>query len=281
MSDNTLLIYGAYGYTGNLIVAQAVKQGLKPIVAGRNASKIIEIAQQYNLPYRVFGIDQAHKHLEHVNVVLNCAGPFLETALSMVSACLTNHVHYLDITGEIEVFKYCHSQHSKAQQAGIILMPGVGFDIVPTDCLAGMLHQKMPNATNLTLAFSFGTAMSAGTLKTSLEGFGRGVIIRENNQLKNVPNAYKYTKIPFLNGNQWAVTIPWGDVYTAGISTGIPNGMVYMAMPKALIMLAKLSNPIRTIFTNAKVLTKLYWLIERLYPKGPNATLRATESSWF
>jgi short subunit dehydrogenase-like uncharacterized protein len=276
-----ILIYGAYGYTGELIVSQAIQLGLKVIVAGRNATKLASIANQFQVEQRVFSVENTFENLKDVALVLNCAGPFSETALSMAKACIRQKVHYLDITGEIDVFKACHALDQEAKQAGVLLLPGVGFDIVPTDCLANLLHEKLPKAIRLDLAFSFGTAMSIGTAKTSAAGIGKGGLIRQNHQIVSVANAFKSKKVAFQNKTQWCASIPWGDVFTSGISTGVPNGMVYMQMPLIQIWALKIFNPIKAVFDIPWVLNLVIKALELFLPKGPKEHERQHERSQF
>src|SRR5690606_2601806 len=155
MSDN-FLIYGANGYTGELITHCAVERGMLPIIAGRNAAAIKSLAEKHGLEYRIFSLDETEKldaALKEVAMVIHCAGPFSLTSRQMGEACLRTGTHYTDITGEIAVFEACAAVDKKAREAGIMIMPGVGFDVVPSDCLAVHLKNLLPSATHLTLAF--------------------------------------------------------------------------------------------------------------------------------
>ena len=179
----TFLIYGANGYTGELITRFAAERGLKPILAGRNQTKISELADKYGFEYRVFSLDETAKldaALQEVDMVLHCAGPFSITSLPMVKACLRNKKHYTDITGEISVFETCASFDKKAQDAGVMIMPGVGFDVVPSDCLAKHLKDRLPTATHLSLAFYGMGRMSHGTQATMTMNVGKGGAIRKD-----------------------------------------------------------------------------------------------------
>ncbi len=147
MKTNNFLLYGANGYTGKLITRLASEYGLSPILAGRNETLIQPLAEEYGLEYLIFDLnDEANllATLSKVKLVLHAAGPFIHTAKQMVDACLKTGTHYLDITGEIAVFEMCKSYNSKALKAGIMIMPGVGFDVVPTDCMALFLKKKCP-----------------------------------------------------------------------------------------------------------------------------------------
>jgi len=227
------MIYGANGYTGELIAREAVRRGQRPILAGRRAEPVRALANELGCPWRVF--DLARPELEGVRAVLHCAGPFSHTSAPMVRACLDARVHYLDITGEISVFEAVFRRDAEAQERGIVLLPGVGFDVVPTDCLAAALHAKLPDATELWLAFSSSGSVSRGTLKTMIEGAGLGSAIRKDGRITRVPQAWDAREIPFPSRPRFAMTIPWGDISTAYRTTGIPNIRVYSAAsPKSV-----------------------------------------------
>jgi short subunit dehydrogenase-like uncharacterized protein len=228
------LHYGANGYTGELIAREAVRRGERPVLAGRSAEKIEPLARELGCDWRAFDLDRID--LSGVQAVLHCAGPFSRTSEPMVDACLAAGVHYLDITGEISVFEAIMARHDEAVRRGVMLLPGVGFDVVPTDCLAAMLAAKMPDAEELWLAFySPRGEISRGTLKTMIEGIGDGGAIRRDGKIVRVPLAWDVREIPFSVGTRTAMTIPWGDVSTAYYTTGIPNIRVYNASsPKAI-----------------------------------------------
>lgn len=227
------LIYGANGYTGQLVAREAVRRGHAPILGGRSATALEPLARELSLPSRAFALDDASAlagRLEDVDAVVHCAGPFVHTSAPMVDACLIAKTHYLDITGEIAVFESILRRGDEAARAGVALVPGVGFDVVPSDCLAALLAAKMPDATHLELAFySKGGGLSRGTLRTMIEGIHEGGAIRRDGRIVRVPAAWDSKDIPFDCGTRHAMTIPWGDVSTAWHSTGIPDIRVYIA----------------------------------------------------
>ena len=241
---NTFLIYGANGYTGELITRMAAERGLKPIVAGRNEAKIAELAAKYGFDHRAFSLDDTAKvdaALQEVDMVLHCAGPFSITSLPMVKACLRNKKHYTDITGEISVFEACASFDKKAAEAGVMIMPGVGFDVVPSDCLARHLKDRLPTATHLSLAFYGMGRLSHGTQATMTMNVGKGGAIRKDGKITGVPAAWKTREINFGEVKKAGVTIPWGDVSTAFYSTGIPNIEVFTVVPPSNLKMMKMS----------------------------------------
>ncbi len=274
------LIYGASGYTGELIAREAVRRGLKPILAGRSQNKVEPLAKELSLVCRTFSLEDK-KSLEYtlkeVDFVIHCAGPFSLTSEKMVEACLRLGKHYLDITGEIEVFEQMARRDEAAKKAEIMIMPGVGFDVVPSDCLALNLKNLLPTATNLTLAFHSAGEVSHGTKATMLLNVGSGGAIRRDGQITAVPAAYKTRLIDFGAASKRAVTIPWGDVATAFYSTGIPNIEVYTVVSEAQIKLLKISRYLGWLL-KTKPFQK--FLKKRIPEGGPNETERARSQTY-
>ena len=190
----------------------------------------------------------------------------------MVEACLRLGKHYTDITGEISVFEAMARRDEAAKNAGIMIMPGVGFDVVPSDCLARHLKNLLPSATNLTLAFYGLGGISHGTQATMTMNAGSGGAVRRSGEIVSVPSAYKTREIDFGEFVKTAVTIPWGDVSTAFYSTAIPNIEVYTVVPEAQLKLLKLSRYIGWLLKTKPVQNYLQSKI----PEGePDETERA------
>lgn len=270
------MIYGAYGYSGKLIARQAKKRGYSPILAGRNGVTLAEFARHLELPFREFSLQDVNsikQQLADVDLVVNCAGPFSHTAAPLMHACIASKTHYLDITGEIDVFEYAHSLSAKAAEAGIVLCPGVGFDVIPTDCVAARLNAQMPDATHLALGFDSGSRMSRGTAKTSVERLGQGGAARINGTIETVPLAWKAREIDFGAGKKMAMTIPWGDVATAYYTTEIPNIEVYIPASPRLVKRLRRLNPFRRVFNWQWVQRKLKAKIEA-NSEGPDSKER-------
>ncbi len=277
----TWMIYGANGYSGALIAKEAKLRGLSPILAGRNKEAITTLASSLDLPYKLFDLhdqDEVCKHISGLQLVLNCAGPFSKTCQSILSACLTEKVHYLDITGEISVFEYAQSLDKKAKEQGVLICPGVGFDVIPTDCIANKLKKAMPDATQLTLGFDSRSALSPGTTKTAIEGLAERGKVRKDKVLTDVPLAYKSRHIDFGNGEKLAMTIPWGDISTAYFSTHIPNIEVYIPTSKKQLSMLKYINFFRWLLRRPLIQSWLQKKASRL--KGPNEKQRKNQKTW-
>jgi short subunit dehydrogenase-like uncharacterized protein len=251
------MIYGANGYTGHLVAAAAKRHGLNPVLAGRRASPIEKLAGELDLPMRVFNLDDAPAAaaaIADMAVVANCAGPFAATSAPMIEACLTCRAHYLDITGEIDVFLAAQRRHADAQAAGIVICPGVGFDVIPTDCMAAVLKEALPDATQLALAFDAPGPMSPGTARTMVRSLRRGRHtgrVRRNGVIEDVPLAQSRRRIDFAGGSAIAIAIPWGDLATAWFSTGIPNIETYAIVPRVAAIASRALNWLRPLFASA------------------------------
>ena len=268
----TFLIYGSYGYTGQLIVERAVKQGMQPILAGRDERKLRAQSEKFKLEYRVFSLGDTAKldsALNEVEAVLHCAGPFVLTFRQMAEACLRTKKHYVDISGEIEGFEALARMNDQAKQANIMLMPGGGFDVVPTDCLAAHLKQRLPGATHLRLFLrGVGAGVSRGTAKSAIENMHRQGMIRKDGKLTQVPPVWKALMQDFGRGPVRVVSVGWGDVSTAYHSTGIPNVETYISFPQPLINLMYDMRTFGPLFYNRVAKTILKSLMN-LYPPGP------------
>jgi short subunit dehydrogenase-like uncharacterized protein len=268
------LIYGSYGYTGQLIVELATKEGMRPLLAGRDEKKLRAQAEQYNLEYRAFSLDETSKldsALNEVEAVLHCAGPFVLTFRQMAEACIRTKRHYVDISGEIEGFEALAKMSDDAKQAHIMLMPGGGFDIVPSDCLAAHLHEKLPGATHFRLFIrGVGGGVSRGTARSGVENMHRQGRIRKDGRIVQVPPAWQVLEQDFGRGPVKVVSIGWGDVSTAYHSTGVPNIETYFAVKPIAILLLRITRTIGPLLYTRNVRNLLQWIIGWANPHGPS-----------
>jgi short subunit dehydrogenase-like uncharacterized protein len=281
MSANFLL-YGANGYTGELVARMAKERGLHPVLAGRDARKVEPLATALGLDHLSFALDDAaamDAALKTVGVVLHCAGPFSRTSKPMADGCLRTGTHYLDITGEIAVFESLAARRAEAEAAGVMLLPGTGFDVVPSDCLAAHLKRRLPSATHLTLAIQGTGRISHGTATTMVENINRGGLVRRDGRLTPVPTAWRTREVDFGRGPVKATTIPWGDIATAFYSTGIPNIEVYAAIPASARRLMKASRQLGPLLASAPVQRFLKNRI-KAQPPGPSEQERARGASY-
>jgi len=282
MSSNQFLLYGANGYTSQLITRLAKDYNLKPILAGRNETVIRPIAESLQLPYRIVDLSDTEKLLQalrEVPLVLHAAGPFHQTAKQMIDACLQTHTHYLDINGDIGIFEFIKQYHEKAKEVRIILLPGAGFDVVPTDCIALLLKNKLPDATKLKLAFAtIGGSISHGTAMTMASRLGEKGAVRENGKIVRKPLAHKGMWVDFGVKKLFVMTIPWGDVATAYYTTGIPNIESYTGIKPVVYRVLKLQFLFNWLLRTEWIRNIVRKKISRR-PAGPSDEMRATAKS--
>ncbi len=273
MRQYEVIIYGSYGYTGKLIVDECKAKGLNILLSGRNSRKLKVQSEATGYPLENVDIedDEALVHLlRKGKLVINCAGPFQMTARQMADACLKTGTHYIDITGEYKVFELLAGYDSQARAHHIVIMPGAGFDVVPSDCLAVHLKSLMPLATHLTLGFTMSKGgISRGTARTMIEGLGDGGMIRQHGKLMPVALGDKVMEIDFGDFKKNAICIPWGDISTAWRSTGIPNIEVYSGQPKIAIRAAKMSRWFNWLLRKPWIKTYLLNKVDAR-PAGPD-----------
>ncbi len=284
MTSPTWMIYGANGYTGELIAREALRRGLKPFLAGRSREKIEPLARELKLEIRSFSLDQPQQviaGLDGIKLVLHCAGPFAETSRPMLEGCLAVDAHYLDITGEIGVLEHTHAkpQAARAKEMKVVLCSGVGFDVVPTDCLALKLKELLPDATHLSLGFETDSTASPGTLKTALESLGGGTLRRCNGKIVKTPQAETQREIDFGRGAVPAMAISWGDVSSAFYSTGIANIDTWIPVPGKRTGALKMLNLARPLLATGFMQSALKKLVTR-FVKGPNGEERIKSRTW-
>ena len=187
----------------------------------------------WRLPHRVAAVEDARgvrALLADAKVLLNLAGPFSATAEALGDACLDTATHYLDVTGEIEVFERLHARDARARDAGIMLLPGVGFAVVPSDCLARHAADLLPGARYLRIGLSKVDLFSRGTVGTMLESIRSTVAVRRAGALTRVPVGFLERVFDYGDGPRVASAVSWPDVFSAYLSTGIANIEVYAEM---------------------------------------------------
>jgi len=274
MDMKNFLIYGSYGYTGQLIVELATKEGMRPILAGRDAKKLRAQAEQYGLEYRAFSLDETDKldaALLEVDAVLHCAGPFVLTFRQMAEACIRTKRHYVDISGEIEGFEALAQMSDDAKRAGLMLLPGGGFDVVPSDCLAAYLKGRLPSATHFRLFIrGVGGGVSRGTAMSGIENMHRQGRIRRDGKIVQVPPAWQVLEQDFGRGPAKTVSIGWGDVSTSYYSTGVPNIETYFAVRLSAIRLLRVTRVIGPLLYTRIFRNLLQWIIRWANPHGPS-----------
>ncbi len=272
-----LMIYGATGYTGKLVAAEAVRHGLDVVLAGRNAKKLKAVAERLGCRAQAVALedgDGLRDALKEITAVLHIAGPFSHTAAPMVEACLATRTHYLDVTGEIDVFEAIARRGPEAKEAGVVLLPGVGFDVVPSDCLAAYTAARVEEPSSLRIAIAgVDGAASRGTMKSAIEGLGDGLRVRESGIISKRPAGSLERHFDFGAGPARAFAVPWGDVSTAFYSTGVPQIEVYFVLSGRAATALKLGRYAAPISRWPSVQQFLKRRVDRM-PEGPDKKAR-------
>lgn len=274
----TVLVYGAYGYTGGLIARAALDRGLDPILAGRDGDRLRELGRELRADVREFDLsipEVVAESVRDVDVVCNCAGPFAATAEPLVDACIDTGTDYLDVTGEYRVLEAIAARDEEAAAAGVTLLPAVGFDVAATDCLAAALVGRLPDTTELLLGFDADGAVSRGTARTAVRGLGEGPVIRRDGELVRAGDGFeRERRFDFGRGERPALAVAWGDVVTAAHTTGVGDVAVFAALDLRVMRAIRLSRPLGPLLRTRPV----RWLLDRLvagHVEGPTADERA------
>lgn len=271
-----LIIYGATGYTGRLIADEAKKQGLTPTLAGRNAEKVRTMAEELDLPWAAFSVDDLHAvatALKGKKALLSVAGPFSATAEQLMTAAIEARVHYLDVTGEIPVFEMAAKLGPKAKEAGITLLPGVGFDVVPSDCLAAHTAARSRNPVSLRLAIKGLGGPSRGTAKTIVEALGIGTAVRRSGIIDHIRPGSLLSDFDFGNGAEQYIAVSWGDISTAYHSTSIGDIEVFFPYEGPIRSMNKVSRYLGPLMKMGWLQTVLKNQIDK-QPAGPTSEER-------
>lgn len=234
MKKNKILIYGAAGYMGQLFLKTIQKENLAIVLGSR-----INFESAYQV--RVFSLDNQNEIIENikdVKLVINLAGPFKYTNKQLVEACIENGSHYIDIAGEVPELEAIFDYNEMAKKANIMLMPGAGFGIVPTDIVANLAKQKLLDATHLKIAYITNGGASRGTLKTVLADINKEGVLLQNGIFEKTMPASKTFQFLANNRPQKLVYNPWrADLFSARISTGIQNIETYANFPGFIVKL--------------------------------------------
>jgi short subunit dehydrogenase-like uncharacterized protein len=229
------MLYGAAGYTGALIARHAHERGHRPLLAGRSTAGITALAEQFDLPHRVLTLEDPaalSAALDGVDLVLNAAGPFLHTAAPLAEACLAAGAHYLDIGNELQVFRTLYDLDQRAQRAGVAIIPGAGFGVVATNCLAWYLSAGVGGAQHLEVAARAATARPGPGIAASVRAnLPYGGWTRRAGRLHSQPLGSGITTITLPDGPCHVMPFPTGDLEAAFHATGAPDITAYSPVP--------------------------------------------------
>lgn len=219
-TDERVLVYGATGHTGRFVVDELVRRGLTPVLAGRSAERLADVAPRHAaLESRVVGLDdpgRLRQAIAGVAAVINCAGPFLDTALPLARAAVESGAHYLDVTAEQPVVQALYRElDAQARDTDVSVVPAMAFygglaDLLVTAVLGGSSADEVEVAIGLDRWWP-----TAGTRITGARNTATRLVIREGS-LVPLPSpaptgAWSY---PEPLGEQSVVELPFSEVIT-------------------------------------------------------------------
>jgi short subunit dehydrogenase-like uncharacterized protein len=251
-----ILIYGATGYTGRLIAEHARYIQGPPVIAGRSAHRVQALAAELGLEGRVIAFDQPKAlddTISDVGVLINAASPFAKTAPALIESCLRTGTHYVDVTGELDVFQHAFRYDKLASKRGIMIMPGVGLGIVASDCLAMHVAAGIPNAKYLRIGLLPPVSLSQGTIRSAFGLSMSQVSIRRNGRIISVPAGRLHHDFDYGEGKRASMAVSWADVFTAYYSTGIRNIEAYFEAGFASRMVYHLGSAVADALRQAPV----------------------------
>ncbi|MFT4520050.1 MAG: short subunit dehydrogenase-like uncharacterized protein [Halioglobus sp.] len=277
-----VLIYGAYGYTGKGIARLAADYSITPILSGRTESKLQAVADEVGYDYITLSLDDNHAELvevlKHFELVMHIAGPYTFTGKPMIDAVIEAGTHYVDLTGENHVIQEELDRHQEYLDAGIMVMPAVGYDVVPTDCLNLYVAQKVANPTSLELIMNTnyttaeGAPASRGTLKSGIEMLSRPILMRQDGQMIEVDQPKVITRE--IDGEERTLAqIPWADMMTSWVSTGIPTIEIYQVQD------GEMPSWVFSMIRSSWGKSILIWLIDTFAPEGPPPEAQETRQT--
>jgi short subunit dehydrogenase-like uncharacterized protein len=279
-TKSRLLLYGAYGYTGRLTAELVAEKKLDVVLAGRNEDALLALSERVNLPARVVELSDARRlsaALRDIACVVHMAGPFAITSAPMLNACLATRTNYIDITGEIEVFEALWSREEEIRRAGITVVPGAGFDVVPSDCLGGYVASKLKRPSTLVMALRGLESASQGTLRTAIRQVSRPVLCRRAGAIVPLKDR-SLLCVDFGFGDEPCVPVSWGDVATAFHSTAVFNITVYFRRTK-LLRSADIAGRLLGSLLRSRLGQRGLEAIVRHFPEGPSAAERSCHRS--
>ncbi len=279
-SSGRVLLYGATGFSGRLLTPCLLEQGIDVVLAGRNEPRLAAMARRWNLDFRVFSLDDPARieaSLDTIHVVLHAAGPFQRTALPMIAACIRTGTHYLDLAGEWPVFQLAMDQGERAADNGVMLMPGIGFSIVASDCLLAMARTRFPEAVALRLALSATDVMSRGTFRSLMGLTGSTVTVRRNGTPTRLPAGSLSRCFDFGDGLRKAVAVNWPDVFISQVTDGLATVEVYAQADWPVQIAYRAGSSMAPLHRSA-LGQRLLDVLSQGWPEAPSAAQRQRSS---
>ncbi|WP_319447209.1 MULTISPECIES: saccharopine dehydrogenase family protein [unclassified Mycobacterium] len=220
-----LMIYGATGYTGRMAAEHAAAAGLKPILAGRDGSRLAALADELGVDHRAFGLDDpsvVDESMSDVSVLLNCAGPYQKTAHPLMTAAIRSGSHYLDVAAELDGYRLAETLDDQARAAEVMLLPGSGGSVAMLGCLAGHAVERVSHPKRIRIALHVTGSMSRGSAISAAENLTTECLMMADGHLVS-RDPGEVREFDFGTGPTTCSPVTLPDLVTIWRSTGVPD----------------------------------------------------------
>jgi short subunit dehydrogenase-like uncharacterized protein len=280
----TIAVYGATGFTGELIARELKRRGADFLIAGRDRGKLEALSEELGgVPFAAVSVDDPaglRKILEPCSVVVACAGPFGLYGEPVVAAAVDTETHYLDTTGEQGFMRVVFERYGeRAAEKGAALVSGMGFDYAPGDLIAALTAEGMGPLEEIVVAYCVhGFEPTHGTALSGLEIMRGGDVVWDDGGWRPAPRSADggRWRFPGPIGEQRMLRYPAGEqvtaprhIETARVRT-LLNGMV---VPPRLMPLAVISSPLLGLAMRTPLRRAMGALVRRL-PAAPSERSR-------
>ena len=161
-----------------------------------------------------------------VSVVLNCAGNLIDSAL-FAEVCMKAKTHYIDLSDDFDTLSALHAMDGPAKENGVMLMGGIGWGCVAGDSLASYLSKKVTSPQRLELSIKTDSGgLTPGSLKhLRIENQKKKsfYVIQDGEPTKEMPSSSTIDFGPMGGGVMKVHRVRTGELWSAHVSTGIPN----------------------------------------------------------
>lgn len=220
-TNRTVVVYGAYGHTGRFVVAELLERGWIPVLSGRDARKLAALGDAFpGLERRQASVEEPaslDRALDGAMGVINCAGPFLDSAAPMIEAALRARIHYLDVSAEQQAVLEVFERFSDAAKAAAVtVMPAMAFYGGLADLLVTAALGDWPDADAIDIAVALDSwHPTVGTRLTGARNHYRRVVVEGGKlePLADPPPSGQWT-FPAPFGTQGTIALPFSEIVT-------------------------------------------------------------------
>ena len=234
-TDKRVTVFGAYGRTGRFVVSELLARGWAPILSGRDADKLNQVAAAHPGPeVRPATIESPRsldRALAGARAVVNCAGPFLDTASALIEAALRAQIHYLDVTAEQAAVRAVFERFSEsARERAITVIPAMAFYGGLADLLATSAIGDWATADEILIAVALDSwRPTLGTRRTGERNtFPRVVLTGNRLEAISNPPPRRTWSFPAPFGTQEVVALVFSEIITISHHLRVPEVHAFM-----------------------------------------------------